>query len=120
MDLKELKETDLWRLYEKSVDFMSQRGIYTDTDLNNRMYNGDQWAGLKVQGIEKIQYNFIKQIVKQKVSNITSNLYAINYSPENVENTEFLETSQKVCDLLNKRASKVFDVDFMDIKIKKL
>lgn len=119
MDLKELKETDLWRLYEKSVDFMSQRGIYTDTDLNNRMYNGDQWAGLKVQGIEKIQYNFIKQIVKQKVSNITSNLYAINYSPENVENTEFLETSQKVCDLLNKRASKVFDVDFMDIKIKK-
>lgn len=119
MDLKELKETDIWRLYEKSVDFMSQRGIYTDTDLNYKMYNGDQWHDLKVQGIEKVQYNFIKQIVKQKVSNITSNLYAINYSPENIENSEFLETAQRVCDLLNKRASKVFDRDYMDSKIKK-
>ena len=119
MDLEELETTPLWDLYEKHYDFMSKRNIYSDTDLNYRMYNGDQWYGLKINGIEKIQHNFIKQIVKQKVSNITSNLFAINYSPENIENTEFMELAQKTCDLLNKKASKVWDKDFMDKKVKK-
>lgn len=119
MNLKELEETQVWNLYQKAVSFMNRRRIYTDTDLNNRMYNGDQWHGLKIEGIEKIQYNFIKPIVKHKTSMITSNLFAINYSPENLENIEFMETAQKICDLLNKRASKVWDTDFMDKKIKK-
>lgn len=119
MNLEELEKTSIWNLYEKSKDFLSRRKIYADTDLNYRMYNGDQWAGLKIEGIEKIQHNFIKRIVKHKVGNITSNLFAINYSPENLENIEFMEQAQKVCDLLNKRASKVWDTDFMDKKIKK-
>jgi len=119
MNIEELERTDLWNLYEKHTDFMRKREIYSDSDKNYRMYNGDQWYGLNVKGIEKIQHNFIKQIVKQKVSNITSNLFAVNYSPENIENTEFMEMAQKTCDLLNKRASKVWDKDFMDKKIKK-
>lgn len=119
MDIEELEKTDLWNLYEKHVSFMQLRHIYSDTDLNYRMYNGDQWYGLNIKGIEKIQHNFIKQIVKQKVSNITSNLFAVNYSPENIENTEFMEIAQKTCDLLNKKASKVWDKDFMDKKVKK-
>ena len=119
MDIEELEKTDLWNLYEKHMDFMRKRQIYSDSDLNYRMYNGDQWYGLNIKGIEKIQHNFIKQIVKQKVSNITSNLFAVNYSPENIENTEFMQMAQKVCDLLNKRASKVWDKDFMDKKVKK-
>ena len=119
MNLEELEKTDLWNLYEKHVDFMRIRNIYSDSDLNYRMFNGDQWYGLNIKGIEKIQHNFIKQIVKQKVSNITSNLFAVNYSPENIENVEFMEMAQKCCDLLNKRASKVWDKDFMDKKVKK-
>lgn len=119
MDIEDIERTDLWNLYEKHVDFMNKRHIYSDSDLNYRMYNGDQWYGLNVKGIEKVQYNFIKQIVKQKVSNITSNLFAVNYSPENIENSEFMELAQKTCDLLNKKASKVWDKDFMDKKIKK-
>ena len=119
MDIEELEKTDLWNLYEKHMDFMNKRGIYSDSDLNYRMYNGDQWYGLNIKGIEKIQHNFIKQIVKQKVSQITSNLFAVNYSPENIENTEFMELAQKTCELLNKKASKVWDKDFMDKKVKK-
>lgn len=119
MNLEKIKETKIWTMYQKHLDFMNRRNIFTDTDLNNRMYNGDQWNGLRVEGIEKIQHNFIKPIVKHKVSTITSNLFAINYSPENIENVEFMETAQKTCDLLNKKASKVWDKDFMDKKVKK-
>lgn len=116
----ELEKTSTWELYEKHITFMQKRGIYSDSDLNYRMYNGDQWYGLNIKGIEKIQYNFIKQVVKQKVSTITSNLFAVNYSPENIENTQFMELAQKTCDLLNKKASKVWDKDFMDKKVKKI
>lgn len=119
MNEEEIKTTDLWDLYEKSVTFMSLRNIYSDTDRNYRMYNGNQWEGLKVEGIEKIQYNFIKPIIKHKVTTVTSNLFAVNYSPENIEQPEFMELAQKACDLLNKKASKVWDKDFMDKKVKK-
>lgn len=119
MDLKELIKTEIWELYEKSLTFMHRKNIFSDSDTNFRMFNGDQWAGLKVSGIEKIQYNVIKPIVKHKVSTITSNLFAINYSPENIENSEFLDAAQKSCDLLNKMASKTWDKDFMDSKVRK-
>lgn len=119
MNTEELQETKIWELYQKHISFMNLRNIYSDTDRNFRMYGGDQWYGLKVKDVEKIQHNFIKPIVKTKVSTITSNLFAINYSPENIENSEFFETAQKACDLLNKKASKAWDKDFMDKKAKK-
>ena len=119
MDLGEIKETPIWTLYQKHVMFMTRRGIYTDTDRNFRMYNGDQWYGLQVKGVEKIQHNFIKSIVKHKVANVTANLFAVNYSPENIETKEFREPAQRTCELLNKKASKVYDKDFIDLKIKK-
>lgn len=118
MTQEEIKTTDIWELYQMGQNFMSK--IYANTDMNFRMYNGDQWAGLKIKGVEKIQHNFIKKIVKHKVGTITANLFAVNYSPENIEISEFMETAQKTCDLLNKKASKVWDKDFMDKKIKKV
>lgn len=118
MTQEEIKTTDIWELYQKGQNFMSK--IYANTDMNFRMYNGDQWAGLKIKGVEKIQHNFIKKIVKHKVGTITANLFAVNYSPENIETNEFMELAQKTCDLLNKKASKVWDKDFMDKKIKKV
>lgn len=118
MTQEEIKTTDIWELYQKGQNFMSK--IYANTDMNFRMYNGDQWAGLKIKGVEKIQHNFIKKIVKHKVGTITANLFAVNYSPENIETNEFMEIAQKTCDLLNKKASKVWNKDFMDKKIKKV
>lgn len=118
MDLEEIKETDIWTLYDKSVSYCRLIGMYGDTDLNYRMYNGDQWYGLKISGTEKIQYNFIKPIVKYKVGNILTNLYAINYSSENFENREFRKSADKICKLLNKKACKIWENDYMDLKLR--
>lgn len=86
----------------KSVSYCRMIGMYGDTDLNYRMYNGDQWYGLKVKGVEKVQYNFIKPIVRYKTGVILSNLYAINYSSENIENKKFRKEATKICEMLNK------------------
>ena len=118
MFLEEIKQTDTWTLYDQCVSFCRMRGMFGDTDVNYRMYNGDQWNGLKVKGIEKIQYNFIKPIVKYKVGIVMTNLYAINYSSENFENKAFRKTATKICELLNKKAARIWEHDYMDLKLR--
>lgn len=120
LDLTEIKETDIWALYDKAVSYCRMVGMYSDTDLNYRMYNGDQWYGLKIKGIEKIQFNFIKPIVRYKTGIILSNLYAINYSSENFENKEFRQTADKICKMLNKKAARIWEKDYMDIKLRRI
>lgn len=120
MDEKEIKETKVWVLYQKATDFARKKGFYSEIDKCNNFYNGDQWEGLMIEGIEPVQYNFIKPIVNYKVNRVTKNLRAINYSAENVEGTAFRTKAKKVCDLFNQRAARVWEKDQMDNKIKKL
>ena len=118
MDLEELKETEEWQLYEKGLNYMRMRNVFSDTDLNYRMYGGNQWEGAKIEGIEQAQYNFIETIVNYKVSTINQNLWAINFGSENFETREFRKTAEKVCEMLNRKASKVWEKDQMDFKIR--
>ena len=116
MDLREIQETPIWQLYEKGRNYHRRVGIYTDTDRNYRMYNGNQWEGAKLGDVEPVQKNFIKPIVKYKVSVIHDNLYAINYSSQNYENREFQKASGRYCEMLNRYAGRVWEKDKMDFK----
>ena len=120
MTEEELKKTPIWELYEQGRNYCRLINMYTDTDKNYEFYNGNQWKGLKVSGIEPVQLNFIKPVIKYKVSNIMANLYGINYSSENYENKEFRSTAEETCKLLNKRASKIYEKDYMDYKLMKM
>ena len=116
MDIREIKETPIWTLYEKGRNYHRQVGIYVDTDRNYRMYNGNQWEGAKLGDVEPVQKNFIKPIVKYKVSVIHDNLYAIVYSSQNFANREFQQESGRYCEMLNRYASRVWEKDKMDFK----
>ena len=116
MDIQEIRETPIWALYEKGRNYHRLTGIYVDTDRNYRFYNGNQWEGAKLGDVEPVQKNFIKPIVKYKVSVIHDNLYAINYSSQNYENQAFRKTAERYCDLLNGYASRVWEKDKMDYK----
>ena len=116
MRIEEIKQTPIWELYEKGRNYHRRVGIYTDTDRNYRMYNGDQWDGAQLGGVEPVQKNFIKPIVKYKLSVIHANLYAINYSSQNYENTAFRKNAERYCDMLNGYAARVWEKDKMDKK----
>lgn len=120
MDLEELKQTDLWNLYEQGRNYCRLINLYSDTDKNYRFYNGDQWAGLIVKGIEPVQLNFIKAVVKYKVGIINSNLWSPNFSSENFENKEFRKVAERTCEMLNKKAFKVWEHDGLDLKLRKV
>ncbi|MBR2388187.1 MAG: hypothetical protein IKB02_05405 [Clostridia bacterium] len=116
MDIREIQETPIWTLYEKGRNYHRRTGIYTDTDRNYRMYNGNQWEGAKLGDVEPVQKNFIKPIVKYKVSVIHDNLYGIVYSSQNYENQAFRKAAERYCEMLNGYAARVWERDKMDFK----
>ena len=116
MDIQEIKETPIWTLYEKGRNYHRQVGIYVDTDRNYRFYNGNQWEGAKLGDVEPVQKNFIKPIVKYKLSVIHDNLYEIVYSSQNYENRQFQKEAERYCELLNNYARRLWEVDKMDFK----
>ena len=116
MDIEQIQETPIWALYEKGRNYHRQTGVYVDTDRNYKFYNGDQWSEAKLGDVEPVQKNFIKPIVKYKISVIHDNLYAINYSSLNFENRDFYRTSQRYCEMLNRYAMRVWEKDKMDFK----
>ena len=118
MDLEELKTTELYQLYEKGLNYMRMMNVFRDTDINYRMYNGNQWEGAKIEGIEQAQYNFIETIVNYKISVIHNNEWAVHFSSDNYESKEYRKTADKTCKMLDKKASKVWENDKMNIKVR--
>ena len=114
MDIEQIKETSIWGLYEKGRNYLRLIKAYSDTDRNYRMYNGNQWEGAKLGDVEPVQKNFIKPIVKYKVGVIHDNLYAIHYSSQNYESTEFAKEADKYCKMLNRYAARIWEKDKMD------
>ena len=120
MDHQEIKETPIWGLYEKGRNYHRMTGIYTDTDRNYRMYNGNQWEGAKLGDVEPVQKNFIKPIVKYKCAVIHDNLYGIVYSSLNFENREFRKQAEKYTELLNGYVARLWEQDKMDFKLRRI
>lgn len=116
MDRQELIETPIWHLFQKGQNYHRQNNIYTDTDRNYRFYNGNQWEGANLGDIEPIQKNFIKPIVKYKVSVIHDNLYAVNFASQNFEDIDFHREAERYCEMLNGYASRIWERDKMDYK----
>ena len=116
----EIKETDLWQLYDKGVNYNRTVNLYENTNKCFRFYNGDQWNELKSGGIEPVTYPIVETIVNHKVSTINQNEWAIHYSSDNFDNLENRDVFKQACDLLNKRVARVWEKDAMDYKIRKM
>lgn len=119
MDLEEIKETEVWQLYQKGKTYLRTQNMYAETDKNYKFYNGNQWEGAKLDGIEQVQYNFIETIVDYKLGKINANNWGIVFSSDNFDK-DFRPVAEQTCELLNKKAAKVWERDKMDAKVRLL
>lgn len=117
MDLENLKETETWRLFEHGRNFLRMNNVYRDTDINYQFYNGNQWEGAELGGIEPVQNNFIETIVDYKLGKLNQNNWAMIFSSDNFERN-FRPVAEKTCELLIKKAAKTWERDRMDAKIR--
>lgn len=119
MDLEELKKTDVWDLYQQSLNYCNMINMFSDTDRNYRFFNGDQWNGVKLKGVEPVQLNFIKPIVRYKTGIVHNNYYAIHFSSQNYDE-RFRDRAERICQMLNRKASKLWENNYLDAKTREV
>lgn len=120
MRREDIIETPIWQLFEKGQNYHRRTGIYNDTDRNYRFYNGNQWEGAKLGDVEPVQKNFIRPIVNYKLAVIHANLYAPKFSSQNYESHKFHKQAEKICDMLNGYALRVWEQDALDKKCRRV
>ncbi len=102
--------TEIWDKYQKGIDYIHKINLISETDEAHRMFKGDQWYGIK-SGNEKLpMFNFIKGIVKYKVSVVAQNTMAAVYSNMGKKD----ETITQACDSLNEHFRRMWELAKMD------
>ena len=75
------KMTEIWRKYQAGVEYHHKINLTGRTDTAHRFYHGDQWAGLESGGEQLPVANFIKPVVKYKVSVVAQNTMTAVFTP---------------------------------------
>lgn len=109
--------TDVWKLYEKGINYNTEQHLYEDTERNYNFFHGNQWLGAKLGDVKPITLNILKVIVKHKLGIINSNQYQIVYNT-NTYDVELNKILEELCKNLNRHANKVWELEQVDKKIK--
>ncbi len=105
--------TNDWELYEKGVDFKTRINLYKEVEDNNRFFQGDQWHGVKSEGLPTPVFNIIKPVLRYKVSAVMQNNLKIRYSADNY-NEKNSDKMNNVCELLTDKAEQLWEQLKMD------
>ena len=69
-----------WQRYERGIEYIERKSLITKTNRNWDFYAGNQWKGLESGGEELPSLNFIKPMIKHKVSTVSQNSMVANFS----------------------------------------
>ena len=114
--MEDLNTTHIWRKYELGLSYMGKIDLVAKTDKAHRFYLGDQWYGAQTGGEELPSANFIKPIVRYKVSTVCQKSMTAVYSP--IDATDPVE--QSAMKILNRYFSKLWEIGKMDSVVRKI
>lgn len=106
--------TEDWRLYQAGIDynnqlkFPSNTNYYNMLDENERMVRGDQWRGVKANGLPTPVFNIEKPIKNYQVAAVCSDELSMKFHSEklNVTKDGWDEDSTKLADILTAYVAK--------------
>ena len=71
---------NIWDKYEQCKEYISKKNLVSNTNKYWNFYLGNQWVGLESGGETFPVLNFIKPVVKHKVSTVCQNNTVVNFS----------------------------------------
>lgn len=69
-----------WERYKKCMDYINGKNLISKSDKAWRFYLGDQWNGIESGNEDLPLLNFIKPVIKHKVSTVSQNTMTAKYS----------------------------------------
>lgn len=114
--MEEAMMTHIWRKYELGVSYMGKIDLVGKTDKAHRFYLGDQWHGIETGGEELPMANFIKPIIRYKVSTVCQKSMTAVYSP--LSSNDPIEQTAMVA--LNRYFNKQWELGKMDSVVRKI
>lgn len=76
-----MEACDIWRMYQRGIEYKSEIGLYDTVTRNERFFAGDQWAGVNAPDLPKPVINFIKRACQQKIAEVKSSPTKVYFSP---------------------------------------
>lgn len=117
--------TEDFKLYEKGLDYNRKLrpDYYKTIDTNEAFYAGDQWRGVKANGLSTPVFNIFKQIIDHKIAMILSQKVTMKFTVENVaDDTEDPneQEMQKKVEMLNHKCEEKWEKDKLDTMLRDL
>jgi hypothetical protein len=110
-------------LYQAGLDYNNKIGLYSKNELYHDFYNGNQWRGVKSNGLPKYTFNICKSAINYFVSFICSQKVKIQYTCENIADTPDNApdmAKKEFSELMTSMAQIKWEKDKMDDKLRKL
>jgi hypothetical protein len=81
-----LTPTDIFKRYQKGVEYNQSTGFYTNYEKNERFYVGDQWKGVDAPNLPKPVFNILKRVITHKMAYLLSDNVAMTITPNEFAN----------------------------------
>lgn len=75
---------EIFSQYEKGIAFKNSINLFSSVNEAERLFSGDQWAGLNVKNMPKPVFNIIKRVIQYKISALKANPTSITVSSEDI------------------------------------
>lgn len=79
------QNTQEWNEYQKGLDYKRKLNLHATVDKNERFYAGDQWNGVRSNGLPTPVLNIIKRVIQYKISQIMSNQIKMQFSVDGAD-----------------------------------
>ena len=115
------KTTKAWDRFEAGRDYKRRIGLYHTVRENERFYRGEQWYGVKSDGLPTPVFNVIKRITDYMISSIVRQPVSVIYSDDSMpvtENCENKKLLKRGIDLLNGNCAYRFDKSKMEVTVR--
>ena len=97
----------IWKQYEKGLDFNASLGLNETIRTNENFFIGKQWEGVEANGLPTPVFNFLKRIVLFTVSSLAAGDLKMVVSPMDGQAREV----ESIANIVNDEFDKLFELN---------